>query len=217
MRRAAAATVLGLLLAAGPAANGAVRPRDVTAPKLYGLFVAGRPITVDPGRWTGTPHFQFYWQRCTPDISVCKPAPDLGDENAMTVRPHGQQGYDVGNRIRVGVTVDAGVTFIWVASPVITAGVKPQVQRKGGIDPYTQPHVGMLLQPYFYWDGAPRSVSYRWQRCGVSGCVDIPGATRLSYRVTAADVGSRLRVLSTATAGAGTGSASMTTLRVSTS
>ena len=50
MRRAAAATVLGLLLAAGPAADGAVRPHDVTPPKLYGLFVAGRPITVDPGR-----------------------------------------------------------------------------------------------------------------------------------------------------------------------
>src|SRR5690349_18390214 len=182
MRRAAAATVLGLALLGGASASAAAGPRDLTPPKLYGLFVAGRPITVDPGRWSGSPHFQFYWQRCTPDLSICKPAPDLGDENATTVRPHGQQGYDVGNRIKVGITVDSGFSFVWAVSPVITAGGRPQVQTKGGIDPYTAPHVGTLLEPYFNWGGAPRSVRYRWQRCRAARCADIPGATRPNYR-----------------------------------
>jgi hypothetical protein len=211
MLRAAAATVLGLALLGGATAAAGTDPRNLTPPKLYGLFVAGRPVTVDPGRWSGTPHFQYYWQRCTPDISVCKPAPDLGDENATTVRPHGQPGYDVGNRIRVGITVNSGLSFVWAVSPVITVGGRPEVQTKGGIDPYTPPHVGVHLEPYFNWGGAPRSVSYRWQRCGIAKCVDIPGATRLSYRVTPADVGSRLRIVSTATAGGGTATASMTT------
>jgi len=211
MLRAAAATVLGLALLGGSTAAAGSDPRDLTPPKLYGLFVAGRPLTVDPGRWSGSPHFQFYWQRCTQDLSVCKPAPDLGDENATTVKPHGQPGYDVGNRIKVGVTADSGFSFVWAVSPVITAGGRPQVQRKGGIDPYTPPRVGLLLQPYFEWGGSPRSVRYQWRRCGIASCVDIPGATRLDYRVGAADVGKRLRIVSTATAGGGTASAWLTT------
>lgn len=214
MIRAVAAALLIATLAGVPAASaagGAAGSQNLSPPKLYGTFVAGRPITVDPGRWTGAPHFQFYWERCTRDISVCKPAPDLGDENATTVRPHGQQGYDLGNRIRVGVTVDSGLTFLWAVSPVITASVAPTIRAKGGIDPYNAPRVGMLLYPYFDWDGSPRSVTYRWQRCGSVRCVDIAGATKITYRVHAADVGKRLRIVSTATAGGGSASSSLTT------
>jgi len=210
MTRAVAAALL-IAAVSGGTASAAAQPRNLSPPKLYGTFVAGRPITVDPGRWSGAPHFQFYWERCTVDISVCKPAPDLGDENATTVRPHGQQGYDLGNRIRVGVTVDSGITFLWAVSPVITASTAPQIQAKGGIDPYNAPRVGMLLYPYFTWAGAPRSVTYRWERCGVARCVDIAGATKVAYRVHAADVGSRLRIVSTATAGGGAASSSLTT------
>ena len=216
MRAAAAAAVtvlLGLLVAAASAAPGAERPRNLSPPKLYGTFVAGRPVTLDPGRWSGSPALQFFWERCTIDGSTCKPAPDLGDEAATVVRPHGQPGYDIGVRLRVGVTADHAVTFVWTAlSPVITAGGVPAVQSKGGIDPYTPPRVGMRLDPYFNWGGAPRSIHYRWQRCGVTGrCSDIAGAAQRTYRVTTADLGSRLRIVSTATSGGGSASASQIT------
>jgi hypothetical protein len=207
---AAAQLTFALAVAGGAAAQAGARPRNLTPPKLYGTFVAGRPLTVDAGRWSGATHFQFFWERCTVDLSICKPAPDLGDENATTVRPHAQQGYDLGNRIRVGVTADS-VNYVWAVSPVIRSGAGPQIQRKGGIDPYTPPHVGMILDPYFEWGGAPRSVTYRWQRCGIANCADIPGATRISYRVSPADVGSRLRIVSTAVAGGAPASASLTT------
>lgn len=198
MKRVALATLLALVLAG--AASGA-RSHNLTAPRLYGEFVAGRPVTVDPGRWTGSPAFRFMWERCTTDGSVCKPAPDLGDENASTVRPGRAPGADVGVRLRVLVAASDG-DWVWTSlSPVITAEGRPAVQTKGGIDPYTPPRVGMLLRPYFNWGGAPRSVSYRWQRCNVARCVDIAGATHLDYRVRAADVGRRLRIVSTATAG----------------
>jgi len=211
MTRAVAAALVFAFAGAGAAASGAAaQPRNLSPPRLYGTFVAGRPVTVDPGRWSGSPHFQFYWQRCTPDLSICKPAPDLGDENATTVRPHDQPGADVGVRIRVGITANSGYSFVWAVSPVITAGRRPQVERKGGIDPYTPPHVGLLLRPYFVWGGAPRTVRYQWKRCGAVTCVDIPGATRLGYRVTPADVGERLRIVSIATGGA-TASAWQTT------
>src|SRR5436305_12121686 len=150
MTRVVALAVLALALAGGASARERAGPRNLTPPKLYGEFVAGRPVTVDPGRWTGTPTFQYLWERCTTDGSICKVAFDLGDEHATTVHPHGQQGYDVGVRLKVGVTADHAVTFVWTAlSPVITAAARPQLQTKGGIDPYTPPRIGVLLQPYF--------------------------------------------------------------------
>jgi hypothetical protein len=211
---AAAALLLGLLLAAGgTGARAGGRPRNLSPPKLYGEFVAGRRVTLDPGRWSGSPALQFFWERCNDDGSVCKPAPDLGDETATVVRPHGQPGYDVGNRLRVGVTADHAVTFVWTAlSPVVTAGRPPQLMSKGGIDPYVSPHVGARLDAYFNWGGAPRSVRYAWQRCGAAGrCVDIAGATARVYRVRAADVGSSLRVVSLAASGGGVATASQQT------
>jgi len=207
MRRIALAIFPALVFVG--AASGA-RSHNLTKPRLYGEFVAGRPVTVDPGRWSGSPTLRYLWERCTPDGTLCKPAPDLGDENASTVRPGRAQGADVGVRLRALVAASDG-DWVWTPlSPVITAGARPTVQTRGGIDPYTPPRVGMLLQPYFKWDGAPRSVSYRWQRCTVTRCVDIAGATRLDYRVRAADVGSRLRIVSTATSGGGSASASQT-------
>ena len=211
---AAAALLAGLLLAAGgTGARAGGRPRSLSPPRLYGEFVAGRPVRLDPGRWSGSPSLQFFWERCSDDGSVCKPAPDLGDEAATVVRPHGQPGYDVGVRLRAGVTADHAVTFVWTAlSPVITAGRPPVLVSKGGIDPYTPPHVGMRLDPYFTWGGAPRSVRYRWQRCRGGGrCVDIAAAAGRVYRVQPADIGSSLRVVSTAVSGGGVATASQTT------
>ena len=48
------------------------------------------------------------WERCTTDGSLCKPAPDLGDENASTVRPGRTQGADVGVRLRALVAASGG-------------------------------------------------------------------------------------------------------------
>ena len=60
------------------------------------------------------------------------------------------------------------------------------------------------------WSGtAPIGFAYRWQRCdgAGAGCVDVAGATSASYVVVAGDVGSRLRVVVTASNGAGSASA----------
>jgi hypothetical protein len=163
-----------------------------------------------PGQLRARTDVPVFWERCTFNGSICRPTPDLGDEHATTVRPHGRQGHDVGVRLGAGVTVDHGRTWMWSPlSPVIAAGGPPMLQRKGGIDPYTQPRVGMLLQPQS--GGSPRSVRYAWQRCTPARCVDMADATRLDYRVHAADVGKRLRVVSTAAARPGAASASQTT------
>jgi hypothetical protein len=50
------------------------------------------------------------------------------------------------------------------------------------------------------WSGSPTSYAYQWRRCsrGGGGCVNIPGARRAKFRVSASDEGSTLRVLVTA-------------------
>ena len=51
------------------------------------------------------------------------------------------------------------------------------------------------------WSNQPYAIRDQWQRCDDSGggCTLIAGATSWSYRLTAADVGHRLRVVETAT------------------
>jgi hypothetical protein len=46
------------------------------------------------------------------------------------------------------------------------------------------------------WRGAPTAFAYQWQRCDPAGanCVDIQGATAPTYLLTAAEVGSTIRV-----------------------
>jgi hypothetical protein len=59
------------------------------------------------------------------------------------------------------------------------------------------------------WTGAATTFTYQWQRCNAAGasCVDVPGATGVTYRVTAADSHSTLRANVTAAGRFGHGSA----------
>ncbi len=64
------------------------------------------------------------------------------------------------------------------------------------------PEAGTLLSAVpGVWDGGkPLAFTFQWRRCDAAGanCVDIPGATRESYRPTKDDVGHSLRVRVTA-------------------
>ena len=59
------------------------------------------------------------------------------------------------------------------------------------------------------WTGTPApNLTYRWQRCDAATgltCSDIVGQAARTYKVAAADVGSRLQIVVTATNSAGTG------------
>ena len=69
------------------------------------------------------------------------------------------------------------------------------------------------------WTGTqPITYAYRWQRCDAAGdCGDLPTATAATYDPVAADVGSALRVLVTASNAAGTGTAAAAATSVVTS
>ena len=59
------------------------------------------------------------------------------------------------------------------------------------------------------WTGSPTSFAYRWRRCDAAGanCTDIAAATATTYTLVAADVGSTIRAVVSATNAAGSGSA----------
>jgi serine protease AprX len=59
------------------------------------------------------------------------------------------------------------------------------------------------------WTAAgPLALAYQWRRCGAAGdCTDVPGATGASYAIPPWDLGSRLRVLVTATDSSGSATA----------
>lgn len=59
------------------------------------------------------------------------------------------------------------------------------------------------------WSGVPTAYGYQWQRCNASGeaCVNVSGATTVSYKLTSGDVGYTLRVSVTASNAGGLTSA----------
>jgi hypothetical protein len=63
-----------------------------------------------------------------------------------------------------------------------------------------------LTESHAAWSNKPTSYTYQWQRCDSSGnnCQAISGATAQTYTLTAADVGSTMRVQETASDSEGT-------------
>ncbi len=87
---------------------------------------------------------------------------------------------------------------VQVIAPVVPASSSsPHVSGK--------PAVGQTLSSTAgSWTGTqPISISYQWQRCLGRRCVDVPGATRNTRKLAAADAGSKMRMLVAATNAAG--------------
>jgi hypothetical protein len=66
------------------------------------------------------------------------------------------------------------------------------------------------------WTGAPTSYAYQWRRCDDAGnnCVDINGATSVTYKLNGGDVGHTLVVIVTATNPCGSAIAALTATQV---
>lgn len=94
----------------------------------------------------------------------------------------------------------AGDAPLPAAPPAAAVGKAPP--RVSG-----SPEVGRTLsERHGTWSVAPSGYAYRWLRCSAtaSTCDEIPRATKRTYRLTLADLGSRIRVQERATTGAGT-------------
>jgi hypothetical protein len=181
-------------------------PRNQAPPVILGVPTDGATLTATSGTWSGTPPFTFgyQWLRCSMDGSNCQSIPSAtGSAYLLT-------SSEVGRRVRVLVTATnaAGSAS---ATSVATAIVSP-VAPHNVVPPriVDEPYLGEDIEAdEGEWTGSqPLDFSYRWERCNSAGeCEEIDGEVESTYTVVAADLKSRLRVIVTASNGAGSESA----------
>jgi hypothetical protein len=194
-----AVAMLGLPAVGTPAP--AAPPQATKEPVISGRAEQGHTLSASRGSWTGgNLSYAYRWVRCgtgggLPDGSDCTAiAGATGSRYVLT-------GSDVGFRLRVRVTatnadgsrtVASNPTATVVGAPVNTS--LPIASGSAFVD-------GVLtVQPGAWIGRQPIAFSYAWQRCNAAGgeCAAIAGATGRSFRLTASDVGHKIRCSVTA-------------------
>jgi hypothetical protein len=186
----------------------AAPPVNRTLPTVSGTARDGSTLTAATnGTWSGTAplRFGYAWLRCDTNGANCA-AIAGATSSTYELTPD-----DVGRvvKVRVTATNDAGSASADSAgtsavAPVAPANVAPPtisgIAREGAT----------LTAADGTWTGTPQiAFTYAWQRCDANGanCTNIAGATNRTYTTVAADTGSRIRVVVTATNAAGNASA----------
>lgn len=192
---AATATVLGGV------------PVSVDPPELSGALPRdGELYSSTLGTWAGTATIVHdrQWLRCNSSGASCTPL--IGEVSATyRLGP-----ADLGKTVRLEVTATNAFGATKAQSPASPVILAAPPQSAG--DPVI---TGLLrddqdLTAVSSWTGtAPITLTYQWQRCeaAVDVCTDIAGATAVTHRLTATDVGARIRVRVGALNAGGGGSA----------
>jgi hypothetical protein len=169
--------------------------------------LVGTTVTASNGTWTGTfpMTFTYQWKRCDGKFGPCFAI--TGAKSSFFTVGAAQYGFAL--RVEVTATNSAGsVSQNSEATPLVTAvapflRVTPQITN-------ARPTVDQSLSVSTgTWDGTPApTFTYSWRRCNAPGdvpsCVQIPGATLVTYTPKVDDIGSTIRVWVTGTNQAGT-------------
>jgi hypothetical protein len=221
--------VLALVGAGGASAE---FPYMNTAPSVKGTPQEGETLSGLTGLWLYTNglkceanecKYSYKWQRCNGDGSGCA---DIAGATGFT---YTLTGADVGRRVRFVEVVFKHDCGEWnystgtqecrdvennaasALTPLITARpvTVPQVSGTPTVQGLAMEDE-VLRATGATWTG-PGTITkqFYWQRCNIGGegCVTIDGMVGPTYRIASADVGSRLRVIETATNEGGTSSA----------
>ncbi len=156
-------------------------PSNTSPPSISGTAQQGSTLIANPGTWTYSPSFTYFWQSC--GSSGCSQVGGSGPTYTLTAG-------DVGATIRVTIT-GTNRAGTGTAGPVSTGPVTPiapvlaaaPVIFPGG--PVVKGQT--LLVTDGTWSNSPTSFTYQWYRCGF-GCTPIAGATAKTYTLTASDV-----------------------------
>jgi hypothetical protein len=191
---------------------GVEAPKATREPAISGTPRVGAELRTTVGAWTGTKpiKFSFRWRRCQgagrPDASDCRTI-DGAKGAAYVLRP-----ADVGARLRAQVTASnkAG-SATSTSNPTgeveraAPAPAVPRARREPTISGRMREGQTVTATRGDWVGTAPIAYAFQWVRCGPGGgagdgsnCPAIGGATGRAYKLTRADVGSRLRVRVTA-------------------
>jgi uncharacterized protein YukE len=186
---------------------GALLPSNTALPSISGVLQDGQLLTAATGTWSGTPpiSYAYHWQSCPVLPGECTDI--LGAvSSTYTVGP-----LDVGSALRVVVTATNAAGSTSAASGLTgpIGALLPSNTALPSISGVLKD--GQLLSATTgTWSGTPTiGYGYQWRLCNASGeaCKDIAEAVGSTLSLSPADVGSTLRVVVTATNGAGSTSA----------
>ncbi len=181
-------------------------PRNLTAPTLTGTPEDGQTLEAGPGVWAGSEPitYAYNWQSCNAAGEACANIP--GATGAALSLGH----TSVGSRFRVALSATNAVETVVATSQAsgIVAAAPPSNTRAPEVIG-TDTAGATLTASTGAWSGTPPfSFSYEWQMCDAlgEGCVQIPGAESSSFTLQEAQVGGTVRVIVTASSGAGSAS-----------
>jgi hypothetical protein len=220
----ALAAVAALVAAAGANAE---FPTIRSTPSIVGLAQEGQTLSGRNGQWLMADglnctdcKFTYKWQRCNAAGSGCADVPgatgetyvltaaDVGSRMRFVelVFKHdcGEWNYTTGTRECRDITKDgsSAPTPIVAPKPVTVPQVSGAPTIRG-----VPMEDELLTATGATWTGIGTiTKQFYWQRCNIGGegCVTIDGKVGPTYRIVAADVGSRLRVVEAATNAGGT-------------
>jgi hypothetical protein len=182
----------------------ALPPANTVLPKVSGTAKDGQTLTGTTGTWTGSTPLDLepQWFRCDVAGNACAAIPGATD-TTLTLGS-----ADVGATVKLQVrAVNAGGERTVTSPATVVIAAAPPANTVAPVVFGTARDGGTVTASTGTWTGtAPIDVTLKWRRCTSSGasCVDVPGATGETYALTAADVGSTLRVQVTAVNVAGT-------------
>jgi 5-hydroxyisourate hydrolase-like protein (transthyretin family) len=180
-------------------------PTVKIAPKITSKLVAGNTVyTVTPGTWSvagTTPSYQWNETGISGSVSTTNsftftPSDENADDAITVTVLASRSGYSPGQAMAVARKSDFGVT--------VNGDTPTQDSVVGAVNDYsTLVPVGSILSlssPTYVFlndNSAPTTLTYQWQRINPTTlrAANIVGATKSTYTVSAADVGSRLFVL----------------------
>jgi alpha-tubulin suppressor-like RCC1 family protein len=171
------------------------KPAELAPPAIEGNAEVGQVLTIDPGGWRSfpAPAFSYQWQSCNSKGKSCV---NLGEASGSSYRVRASQ---------LGKTLAAVVTAANSFGEASASAEPTAVVKAGPPVNVEAPTVsGVAIEGHQLtataggWAGSePISYAYQWEVCD-GGCTTIPQATSSTYTLTAADVGSTVRVAVTA-------------------
>ena len=179
----------------------AIPPANTALPTISGTALDGQTLTAANGSWSGSPTitYGYQWRRCDAAGASCA---NIGGATGST---YSLVGADVGSTLRVVVTGTngGGSASATSAQTGTIAALAPSNSSPPSISGITVDGSTLTAANGTWGGSTPLSFAYQWRRCNAAGasCVNIGGATGSTYALVAADVGSTIRVVVTASNG----------------
>jgi hypothetical protein len=182
----------------------ALLPSNTLPPSVSGLLQDGQLLSVAAGLWTGKQPitYSYQWQICNALGGSC------ANINGATGETLALVAGDIGSTIQVIVsaTNSAGTTSVTTPITGLISALLPKNTALPSISGLLL-EGGLLSVTTGTWAGSqPITYTYQWQICNALGqsCSNINGATGEALGLLAADIGSTVDVVVSATNAAGT-------------